>query len=77
MHGELRDLGIPFFGVRPHSVMVDDDGPPIKSTSQPAADPRRGPFNDDPTELSTSVRATELLALQKKMLELLQDMCTA
>lgn len=56
---ELRTLGVPFFGVRPS--LVDH---PERSTSDAGTD--SGP--------RLTITAAELLTLQRRMLQYLQDM---
>ena len=59
--GELKAIGIPFFGTRPELVQANSE---IKTTS---TDMDYASDNKIPTE--------ELRKLQKKILELLEDMC--
>ncbi|KAL2012748.1 hypothetical protein VTN00DRAFT_273 [Thermoascus crustaceus] len=65
LDSELRALGIPFFALK-HSL-VSSTSPPDK-TDTTEQQQKRG-------DTTTTVTREELLSLQRRMLELLQDLC--
>lgn len=66
MSVELQSLGVPFFGIPEDKIRVGHQPYEVCDTS----------IDRPPLTLSTeSVDRKELVKLQKKMLELLEDMC--
>lgn len=72
LDSELRALGIPFFALK-HSLVSSTPPPDKAKTEQP---PPPGTENEkmEKKERETVTRE-ELFSLQRRMLELLQDLC--
>ena len=68
---ELKTLGIPFFGIPP-SLLVQDE-------ADNAAVPQRRELETVGANIKNTdkskLRQTEVVGLQKRMLELLEDLC--
>lgn len=63
---ELKTLGVPFFGMPQSSIMADEE------TEHAPRKPSTGATSGlDENKL----RRSELMELQKRMLELLEDLC--
>ena len=60
---ELQTLGIPFFGLRQEFVLPDGENDDASGDGPVKGDPRK------------RLREEEVLALQKKVVELLEDLC--
>ena len=69
--GQLKLLGIPFFGLPPSMITLDDDdGKGVTVTQEPGG---QAPAHD--VKESGTLSSKDLLGLQKRMLELLEDLC--
>jgi hypothetical protein len=66
MSSDLKNLGVPFFGTRSSLVW--------KRGSEPSIGNSLG-GSDGPTDRDGKIGEQELVKLQKRMLELLEDMC--
>lgn len=81
MDSELRNLGIPFFAIRSSLVVTDEQKNNKKEEGRAGTDGSLGLSSAVGTAAerkeatSTTISRTELLTLQRRMLELLQDLC--
>jgi hypothetical protein len=66
---ELRGLGIPFFKIRTDLIQ---DSPAGTGTPDSGVAKIQEP---DPTGVSSQITKSELVKLQQRMLELLEDLC--
>ena len=67
---QLKLLGIPFFGLSPSSTILDDGGKAAMVTQESGA---HHPAQD--LRKPGTLTSKDLLGLQKRMLELLEDLC--
>ncbi len=72
MQAELRVLGVPFFGVKSHLVIEKTN--PGKSGNSSIGGDGAGEEKARPAGV---IDSRQLIELQRKMLQLLQDMCTS
>lgn len=63
---ELRGLGIPFFTLRKEL---------IQDTMSSSEDPGLRHMSDTKSSVPTPITKTDLVKLQQRMLELLEDLC--
>ncbi|KAI9887954.1 MAG: hypothetical protein M1823_000211 [Watsoniomyces obsoletus] len=73
MQAELRELGVPFFGVRSHLVIVEKTNLGKRSRNSVGGDGD----GDEKAGSKGVIEQQQLIELQRKMLQLLQDMCTS
>lgn len=88
MDAELRNLGIPFFAIKPSLVVPDEQK--NNNGNKKDKEVRAGEDRSHPSlglssavgtaaerkdTSTTTISRTELLTLQRRMLELLQDLC--
>jgi hypothetical protein len=66
---ELRGLGIPFFKIRTDLVQDSPTGTGTPGSSVAQIQ------ESDPTRVSSQITKSELVKLQQRMLELLEDLC--
>ncbi|KAL1968524.1 hypothetical protein VTN77DRAFT_1734 [Rasamsonia byssochlamydoides] len=83
MESELRNLGIPFFAIKP-SLIAPEDKKKDRADELRSSDPlllgaasasASAPTTAERKETTTMISKVELLTLQRRMLELLQDLC--
>ena len=64
---ELKALGVPFFGMRPELITKDnEDGTTLQENNLQEG---------SGAHTRSTIRQSELMQLQKRMLELLEDLC--